>query len=168
LSYADGVRPHPPYPRIRKTVKWGGAVVTALLVVVWIGSAWVYVTYGSLSTPTFEIRGREFGYYDAGIRAGRSTLACGTNPYRPSRDWLPHWESWAGPFTSKGISLSVPLWSPAIACLILTLGIWQYVTLARRRVLRLNLCPKCNYDRTGLAAGAVCPECGAGALVSKG
>jgi hypothetical protein len=24
----------------------------------------------------------------------------------------------------------------------------------------LNLCPKCNYDRAGLAAGAKCPECG--------
>src|SRR5581483_8527771 len=29
-----------PRPRIRKTIKWGGAAVTVLLVVVWIGSAW--------------------------------------------------------------------------------------------------------------------------------
>ncbi len=26
-----------------------------------------------------------------------------------------------------------------------------------------GLCPACKYDRTGLAAGAVCPECGLGA-----
>ena len=26
--------------------------------------------------------------------------------------------------------------------------------------IRTNCCPKCNYDRTGLAQGAVCPECG--------
>ena len=25
----------------------------------------------------------------------------------------------------------------------------------------LNLCPKCNYDRAGLEAGAKCPECDA-------
>lgn len=29
-----------PHPRIRKAVKWGGAAVTVLLVVVWIGSGW--------------------------------------------------------------------------------------------------------------------------------
>ena len=29
-----------PHPRIRKTIKWGGAAVTVLLVVVWIGSGW--------------------------------------------------------------------------------------------------------------------------------
>jgi hypothetical protein len=28
-----------PHPRIRKTIKWGGAAVTVLLAVVWIGSA---------------------------------------------------------------------------------------------------------------------------------
>jgi rubrerythrin len=35
---------------------------------------------------------------------------------------------------------------------------WYLEILARRA--RLNLCPKCKYDRTGIAAGAVCPECG--------
>jgi hypothetical protein len=35
--------------------------------------------------------------------------------------------------------------------------------LSRRDAARLNLCPKCNYDRAGLAAGAKCPECGSAA-----
>jgi hypothetical protein len=26
---------------------------------------------------------------------------------------------------------------------------------------RINLCPKCNYDRAGIAGDAKCPECGA-------
>ncbi len=34
------MKPHPRPPIIRKTIKWGGAVVTVLLVVVWIGSGW--------------------------------------------------------------------------------------------------------------------------------
>ena len=38
--------------------------------------------------------------------------------------------------------------------------------LATRRA-RLNLCPKCNYDRTGLAATAVCPECAAPGLPAR-
>lgn len=32
-----------PHPRIRKTIKYGGAALTLLLVVVWIGSGWVYL-----------------------------------------------------------------------------------------------------------------------------
>ena len=32
------MKPHPPPHIIRKTIKWGGAAVTVLLVVVWIGS----------------------------------------------------------------------------------------------------------------------------------
>jgi rubrerythrin len=37
---------------------------------------------------------------------------------------------------------------------------WRLDTFARRRA-RLNLCPKCNYDRAGIAGDAKCPECGA-------
>jgi hypothetical protein len=39
---------------------------------------------------------------------------------------------------------------------------WRLDILAGRRA-QLNLCPKCNYDRAGLAPGAVCPECGSAA-----
>jgi rubrerythrin len=37
---------------------------------------------------------------------------------------------------------------------------WRLDVLARRRD-RLNLCPRCNYDRAGIGKDAVCPECGA-------
>ena len=33
----------------------------------------------------------------------------------------------------------------------------------RRELLARNVCPKCKYDRTGLAAETACPECGTGA-----
>jgi len=39
---------------------------------------------------------------------------------------------------------------------------WRLDTLARRRADRTH-CPRCRYDRSGLAAGAVCPECGTAA-----
>jgi hypothetical protein len=35
----------------------------------------------------------------------------------------------------------------------------------RRR--RRGRCPGCNYDRSGLEAGAACPECGAGAAATS-
>jgi hypothetical protein len=34
-----------PHPRIRKTIKWGGAAVTLLLVVVWIGSGGIAASW---------------------------------------------------------------------------------------------------------------------------
>ncbi len=38
LRYTPGTMK--PHPRIRKTIKWGGAVVTVVLVVVWVLSQW--------------------------------------------------------------------------------------------------------------------------------
>ena len=58
--------------------------------------------------------------------------------------------------TEAGSSTAVPVTLNAIA----TAVAWRLDTLARRRANKL-LCTKCTYDRTGLAAGAVCPECGA-------
>jgi rubrerythrin len=58
------------------------------------------------------------------------------------------------------------LWPLVLAALALTLYAWHLDTLARRRA-RLNFCPKCNYDRTGLPKDAVCPECGAVAAALK-
>jgi len=43
-----------------------------------------------------------------------------------------------------------------VALALIGAGIW---TLLHRR--RIGLCADCGYDRTGLAAGAVCPVCGA-------
>ncbi|HMN40561.1 MAG TPA: hypothetical protein PKE29_06910 [Phycisphaerales bacterium] len=55
--------------------------------------------------------------------------------------------------------LTMPLWAPAVGILFITAIAWRLDTLARRRV-RAHLCPKCRYDRAGLAMGVACPECG--------
>ena len=64
---------------------------------------------------------------------------------------------------------SAPSRSPLVpgGTLLPTLLAWRLDTLARRRA-KLNLCPKCGYDRTGLVGGedAKCPECGSVAAVS--
>ena len=99
--YAVSVKPH---PKIRKTVKWGGAVVTVVLVVVWIGSGWVYLTWGG-PAGSIEVRGRTLAYFDNGtlfapsnpplsrgmyaISSGPKTFAWGTNPHRMAEHWLP-------------------------------------------------------------------------------
>src|SRR6185295_4090222 len=49
----------PPYPRIRKTVKWGGAIVTVLLVALWLGSGWWTVQWsGGSGYTAFTYSGR--------------------------------------------------------------------------------------------------------------
>jgi hypothetical protein len=142
------------HPRIRKTVKWGGAAVTVLLVVVWVGSGWRYaaawrakgmvwiVSSGGLvvqeEAPAIDSAGAIYrGQPFQLLLSPRCTHAA------------PWWE------------VFIPLWIPALAAATLAIIAWRLDTLARRRV-KLNLCPKCGYDRTGLrdAAGGKCPECG--------
>jgi hypothetical protein len=148
-----------PHPRIRKTIKWGGAVVTVLLVVVWIGSGW-----GRLGTP---VPAR----YRVDIWDGRlsfthtdgSSMAVSFKWYTQIGRWRIIWS----PDVQLGSSrwfVAVPLW-PLFLCssaLSATLGLQD--ALARRRARGgVNLCPKCNYDRAGIAADAKCPECGSAA-----
>jgi hypothetical protein len=147
-----------PHPRIRKTIKWGGAAVTLLLIVVWIGSAlhgsgWLAVT-GSffwIERGHF-VFGFDHSYADSDIKGWRFVPA--------EQPWGWWWNLESAPGTWV---LTTPLWFPALLCLSVAGVAWRLDTLARRRV-RLNLCPKCNYDRAGIAKDAVCPECGAKAL----
>jgi hypothetical protein len=181
-----------PHPRIRKTIKWGGAAVTVLLVVVWIGSGWWYVEYcnrpndnpnnpNSVSaaggcllfqiyTPAPE------KMVDAAALASADFFMPGSGPApgpwhwgrhgpTPAQPRFAYWCSYAIYGSPKyGVLrwIRVPLWWLALPALLATLTAWRVDTLARRRA-RLNLCPKCNYDRAGIGAGAVCPECGASA-----
>ena len=58
-------------------------------------------------------------------------------------------------------SLTIPVWpAPVIAALPLALVVAGRARTGRRR--RLGLCAACGYDRRGISAGAVCPECGSG------
>ncbi len=141
-------------------MKWGGAVVSVLLVVVWIGSGWWRVQWTSTagyqaSIGTGEIRVHYWGASARGVQYGfYSSMAI------PAKwDW---WlQTWSGPF---GWQVAMPLCYPAGATALVTAIAWRLDTLARRRA-RTGFCPKCIYNRTGLAAGAVCPECGAAAIV---
>ena len=134
--------------RVRKTVKWGGAGLTVLLVVVWIGSGWwgSVVEYSSGSHASLE-SGRVFVYDHPpwNFRLG---------PEPPSWDLWFDWGAGRG-----GKYLMVPLWLPALLSLLATAAAWRADAKYLRRA-RAGLCASCGYDLSGLPAKGGCPECG--------
>jgi len=149
-----------PHPRIRKTVKWGGAVGTVLLLVLWVASARLEISFAPLSEYD--------GFAKGGTVQLRSLRGGGPNAdsfifyvahrFKPAPPF--QWNLWA--FSrSRGGSwvLAFPIWAPLIVAAVSTGIVWRLDIAARRRS-RANACPNCNYDRTGLAPAAVCPECG--------
>ena len=152
-----------PHPRIRKTVKWGGAAVTVLLVVVWVGSCWKWrqnVTIGSttLETATGFVIVGYMGEIDLIDRSGVFTW-----PKNPPRlvigPFEVYWWFWSWGTGTSYWRVLIPLWLPTVPALAATVYLWRRDARLRSRSV-LNLCPKCSYDRTGLAPDATCPECG--------
>ncbi len=152
-----------PHPRIRKTITWGGAAVTALLVVAWLGSAvrevrvhhprvWANLENGRASV---FVPSEEFRRFIAASPPQHGLITFPVSSPGGLRWWFERETKVAG------TTVAIPLWSAVLASLAPTVLMWRLDTLAHRRE-KLNLCPTpgCGYDRTGLATGAVCPECG--------
>jgi hypothetical protein len=147
-----------PHPRIRKTIKCGGAVVTVLLVVVWTVSGWVSIRWVPRIGLEFNVRAALVGclyepapknYWPPGWYVDESYTPWEWWPYR-------RW-TWKDSSFELGVNLWVPVLVAGSTCALA----WRLDTLARRRA-RLNLCTKCSHDRAGIAGDAKCPECGAG------
>jgi hypothetical protein len=159
-----------PHPRIRKTIKWGGAAVTMLLVVVWVGSgSWHFLARGNSDKAIF------IGSGMIGVSA-RGTRNVPNHFYTFQRRPL-EW-GWALPTSISRSEQSdqilsfyvgwldlgrkefaVYFWPLPLGSLVAAAAAWRGGLRSRRRA-KLNVCPKCGYDRTGLAADAKCPECG--------
>ena len=139
-------------------MKWGGAVVSVVLLVAWLGSGWYHVYWSPDGAWRFDAYSGAVILRPPGAIELNSMLQIGWQFEQRStgmRFWLPRW--WrAEQF------VVLPLWTPATLLLMAAAVAWRLDTLARRRA-RIGFCPKCSYNRTGLAPGAVCPECGAAA-----
>jgi hypothetical protein len=144
-----------PHPRIRKSIKWGGAAATVLLVVVWFGSGWFYVSWFGQDSGTGIVSGQWFIV----ARGVGETVPTGWHRGRHVKGPAFHW--WFED-ENRGLgarAVRVPIWSLAAPFLLVAFVAWRLDTAARRRE-RAHLCPKCHYDRTGLGLSARCPECG--------
>ncbi len=142
---------------VRETVKWGGAVLTVLLLVVWIGSGWWGVTWyapwhyalvcEASRLMVIEPPGPAPWFGIGEFEFKRSTALSG-------------WWFDGGAISGQRFVI-IPLWPLPLLSLLATAAAWRADAKYLRRA-REGACLACGYDRAALAAGAVCPECGAG------
>jgi hypothetical protein len=150
-----------PHPRIRKTIKWGGLALAALLLGVCLASRWWWVEWRGSGPQNKWIS----------LKGGRLVIGTARDVLAglPAPGWHVYREGWPFYFEFRwwfdwkrspfATLFAVPLWVPAVFALLLAASAWRLDTLARRRT-RAGHCPSCGYDLTGLIAPAPCPECG--------
>jgi len=148
---------------LRSTIKWGGAAVTVLVLVVWVGSAWWSPYVVAFPNAIARVYGSSIA--GVGLRKGQLIVIVqgdwtiqnlefevGTQAYA-------HTFSWQWWFDAELLSgstvLFVPLWFLALLTATPTFLIWR-----RDRKRLPGACSKCGYSRTGLPADRACPECG--------
>ena len=145
--------------------RWWFTVASAL-----IGSVWAYSTVmwsrAAFGWMAVYVADGELGFV-------RSTV--GREPpeyYVASETLLPGDARWGPPLSvqrsystiERTTITAVLLWPPFLLLLGVAALLWgkhAYGFFARRTRLRRGYCPHCRYNRSGLAADAPCPECGA-------
>ena len=145
-----------PHPKLRKTIKWTGAAITVLLVAAWVVSQIRFIGFVS-GRCNADINGGQFSveYFTGPSQTTTTQFVIGKRVPPVTPHWLPD-----ALFFAQRWRVEVPLELPIGLLALVTVAAWRLDTRARRRA-RLSLCPKCHYDRAGLAATAACPECGA-------
>lgn len=152
--------------RLRRVVKWTGAVFTVLLIVLWIGSAWWWWGVESRSETSYcdihILKGRIFAssehseLQDPAAVTGAQVVPL-SQLMEPGLYLSFFWDRWITP-NYQSTRGAIPIWS--LVLLIAVPTAWMFRTdWKRRRGEREGLCPKCGHDlRANLSAG--CPECG--------
>jgi hypothetical protein len=159
--------------RARRAHPWLWTTLTAVLGVVWVGSYWRRVdAWYSPSTNGYRMCTLCVGvlrlqiaecdpprpWVTAGWHARTNAVQPGSRirQWLPGWGWLPGWES-GFDWGVRHWAAYLPVWPFAVLSSLVAAVHWR-----RAKRLRPGLCLSCGYNREGLAADAVCPECGAG------
>lgn len=154
-----------PRPQLRRAIKHASAAVCVLLLIIWIVSGWW--------TPDVPLLSPKARW---SLSHGCLVMSTNTGLY-PWRSDLPWGDDVIAKFTVGETVQYRILWLPsranAMKCDFLAIPLWSLIPLAAipvwwirytdQRALRRTQqgrCPSCNYNRTGLPQGAICPECG--------
>ncbi len=145
---------HPPGKRAR-SLAWIATITSAVLLIIWVGSARYVVIWKSDGGVSFSIASGKFGiaHSSAGLLQPGWEFRENDDPF----DW---WYTWVS--LKRLWFLQIPLWVPLVATTSVAAFCWH------RRIWvssHLNRCPTCKYDRAGLAPAAPCPECHSAAPV---
>ena len=115
----------------------------------------VFTSGWPLPTAVGAIQTRDDALRDGYFRSWRAACMNRAVPAPMTLTFPPKWD--------RALPLN-PLWTGLIVNTLVFGSAWLIVMLllsgARRRRLAPGRCPACGYDRAGLAAGSVCPECG--------
>jgi hypothetical protein len=155
LMYTGSMRP---CPRIRKAVKWGGAAASVVLLAVWLTSVWLCAIYRHPNSNWIGISSGRLNIFRLDPRARilirRQLLGWEISRHKEELFWTAH--RW-----NDGLQelVLIPLWILIGPVVLPTTIAWRLDIIARRRPL-VDHCATCKYDRLGLPAGSVCPECG--------
>jgi len=152
-----------PTRRRRRRIAW--TVAATLVAVVWVGSSqWHMVWVGNRLAVDMDSGAICVFWFRDGF--GRSLRPGASFDWRPGYAsleterlewWLARLTPRVETFTPGQRQWTLPLWMILLPMLVPTARAWRARTSP-------TLCPRCNYDRAGLAAGVVCPECGAAPL----
>ncbi len=151
--------------KLRRSAKCTGVAACILLAAAWVVSIWGWGCAG--------IGGH--GYtYSAQVASGCFVFAYRELPAFETRwfferrgmpmRWWPGCRSTALSGNMIFLVIVLPLWMPFVALAIPVALLFWFDRRHRRRARRARAghCAACGYDLAGLAAGAACPECGAG------
>jgi hypothetical protein len=162
--------------RLRKWAKWACTLAAAVIVGAAVFSLFSYAIYAQVSSDgktarIVAISGGRLGFQ---VRRGYDMMGTPISMGWSTQDPVP-WSwgmtdhgtttpKWHGGFLWYGPGGPVCMWGGSVTLLypfLLTTIPAALLWYRDRRHFGPGLCPKCGYDRAGLAADATCPECGA-------
>lgn len=133
-------------------VKWGGAVVTVLLLIVWIGSAWIVWVCLTPAGRMVSVKSGGIAYQahpNLGLRGSRNYTNLIHAPFQFRLGG-----AWPGMSPNGVYHYRIPTWMFVLATLVPTVAAWRLDARAR---CQEGGCRECGYDRSGLGVEVVCP-----------
>lgn len=135
--------------RLGNVVWWVSCLIAATCAGMMVVNIWRGLSV--LNDDTFFVENGAFGYFQNGAIYEFDNPGMFVSPRVGSFAWTPHVFSRA-----QSLGFVLPLWIPLAVCAALAMAI----THRRRVAIQRGCCKKCGYSLAGLAANAVCPECG--------
>lgn len=142
---------------------WGALALAGLFLAAAGGSArfYCYATWGHLMAVAAGGRA-EISWFTT---AHWGPLHCEWGRHQGSYRWWFGWYDGAAMLpTARVRGAHIPFWFLAALSGGVAAGLWRG---GRRSCPGSGVCGRCGYDLAGLGAGAVCPECGAGAAEAQ-